>query len=165
MTASYSGNPASSNLDAIRCLIGDVGVGGTWYLQDEEIDYFDGRTAVAYNDTIMSAAICADVLAGRFAAEIAISADGVSVGADALQSKFEQMSVALRRTYKQLAVAGGSPYAGGIDLFQVVDPGTRPLSFGIGMDDNFRAGGQEFGDRGEFANADWTGDWMDSAPW
>ena len=156
---SYSGDPASSTLDAVRCMLGDIGP--IFILSDAEIAYFDSVCAPIFNDPLMTAAVCADILAGRYAGEVSISADGVSISTDQLQLKYTQLAAALRATYKILAAPGGYPYVGGIDSFRVVDPSVRPTNFGIGMDDNYRAGAQGRADAPE----DWYYAQFDSEPW
>jgi hypothetical protein len=137
--ASYSGDPSGSRIDEVRFLLQDTGP--TDLLSDDEITYLDTRLARVYNDPIMTAATCADVIAARCAHEVSISADGVSAGLNELQQKFADAAISLRSLYKALAGAGGVPLVGGIDATGF-DPAVRPLNFGIGMDDNYRAGDQ-----------------------
>lgn len=160
MAATYSGHPGESTIDAVRSLLGDTGgdAGDFWLLTDEEITYFDGLVQPVFDSPIMTAAICADILAGRFSGEVSISADGVSISTDQLQNKYLQLGVTLRATYKTLGTPGGYPIAGGIDGFTVHDPSIRPLMFGIGRDDNYRAGSQSSDGRDYF-------DLYDSTPW
>lgn len=160
--STYSGDPATSVKDAVRCMLGDTGgeAGTFWRLNDAEILYFDGICQPIFDDPIMTAAVCADILAGRYAGEVSISADGVSISTDALQRQFELLGASLRATYKLLAAAGGYPYIGGIDTFHVVDPSVRPMNFGVGANDNVRAGWQSNANRG----GDYY-DLYDSEPW
>lgn len=141
VAGTYSGDPAASPADAVRCMLGDVGP--DFLLSDDEIAYFDKRTKASYDDPIMTAAVCADILAGRFAAEVSISADGVSISAEQLQDRYLKLAASLRTTYKVLAAPGGLPIAGGIDAFSIDDPTVKPYSFGVGMNDNPRAGSQD----------------------
>lgn len=62
MTWTYSGNPADSDLDAIRCLIGDTNASDQ-LLTDEEITYFIGKTV----DVSSAAYECARNISMRFA--------------------------------------------------------------------------------------------------
>jgi len=140
--ASYSGDPTSSRIDEVRFLLQDAGP--TDLLTNDEIRYLDNRLASVYDDPIMTAATCADVIAARYAHEVSISADGVSAWLNELQQKFADAAVALRSLYKALAGAGGVPLVGGIDATGP-DPSVRPLNFAIGMDDNYRAGDQSSG--------------------
>lgn len=165
-TFSYSGNPADSRKDAIRALLGDTGGvdGSGWILSDQEIDYFDSLVTPSYDDPFMSAAVCADIIAGRYAGEVNISADGVSISADNLMQKYAALAASLRTTYKTVAGAGGYPLVGGIDAFTVVDPTVRPKNFSVGQDDNYRAGYQYQGYWGEYYDGGYYG-WLDSEPW
>jgi hypothetical protein len=142
MTASYSGDPTTSRTDEVRFLLQDTGTPPL--LADEEIDYIDARLRGAYDDALMTGAVCADILAGRFADEISISADGVSAGLQELQDKYQAKALSLRATYKALRGVGGAPLTGGIERNTTPDYSLRPLNFGIGMDDNVRAGNQGF---------------------
>lgn len=161
--ATYSGDPASGQVDAIRAMLGDTGGddGQTWILSDAEITYFDSLAWPVFNSALMSAAVCAEIIAGRFAGEVAISADGVSVSGQQLQDKYTALAASLRQLYKTVSAAGGLPIVGGIDRFHVPDPTVRPLNFGIGMHDNYRAGAQ--------GNPNSPDDWYyampESEPW
>lgn len=154
---SYSGDPSTSTLDAVRCMLGDIGGddGNTWILSDAEITYFDLRVEPIFGDPIMTAAVCADIIAGRYAGQVSISSDGVSISGEQLQAKYTQLALSLRNTYKTLAAPGGYPLTGGIDAFTVEDPTIRAFQFSIGMDDNPRAGNQEHPDH----------NWHESEPW
>jgi hypothetical protein len=160
--SSYSGDPSTSVLDAVRCMLGDIGGddGNTWILTDPEITYFDSLCEPRFGDPIMTAAVCADIIAGRYAGSVSISADGVSVSADQLQNKYIMLAASLRSTYKTLAAAGGLPIVGGIDAFTVEDRTVKPFLFRIGMDDNIRAGSQ-LADGGDIPGMEW----LDSEPW
>lgn len=161
--STYSGDPNVSTRDAIRCLVGDIGgeSGSSFLLTDAEVDYFDSVVAPVFGDPLMTAAICADILAGRFALEVTIAADGVSIAAEQLQQKFSAMAATLRQTYKTLASVGGYPQAGGIDAFTVPDPTIKAFNFAIGMNDNYRAGSQSTLLNPE----DWWYAQFDSEPW
>lgn len=160
--ATYSGDPASSELDAIRAMLGDTGGddSSSFILSDAEINYFDSLTYPVFGSPIMTAAVCADIVAGRFAGEVSISADGVSVSGQQLQDKYTQLASSLRSTYKTLSSAGGYPIVGGIDAFRVADRTVAPLNFGVGMHDNRRAGYQSNPD-----NDDWYYASPESEPW
>jgi len=140
VSSPYAGDPTSSRQDEVRFLLQDLG--SPPLLSDAEIDYLDARLLDLYNDPVMTAAFCADMLAHRYATEIAISADGVSAGLNELQSKYEQLGANLRAMYKALRGVGGAPLVGGIDRNPAPDPTVRPLNFGVGMHDNARAGDQ-----------------------
>ena len=142
MTFSYSADPSSSQLDEVRFLVHDTDDTHP-LLADEEIEWVLARQRGVYDDPIMAAAICADIIGARYAGEISISADGVSISGDQLQTKYTTLAAELRATYKALTGVGGLVYAGGLSfLDRARDPYVRPLNFGLGMHDNTRAGGQ-----------------------
>lgn len=149
MTWTYTGNPAASSKDAIRYLIGDTDT--TFQLMsDEEIAYVSGIATPIYDDDMMAASICCDVIANALAREISISADGVTAGADQLMDKYQKTAANLRKMYDRIRGVAGVPYVGGIDPFMPPDFSVKPLIFGLGFMDNFRAGQQNFGNLGEF---------------
>lgn len=166
-TYTFSGDPATSRKDAVRSLLSDTGgADGTfWMLSDQEIIYFDAQVTPSYDDPFMTSAVCADIISGRYAGEVNISADGVSISADDLQKKYAALAASLRTTYKVIASPGGSPLVGGIDAFTVCDPTVRPKNFHIQQDDNYRAGYQYQNDGGYgWYDGDYYG-WMESEPW
>lgn len=63
--ATYSGNPASSNRDAVRFRLQDIGP-TRWWLTDAEVDYLLSSTA---DSILLAAAAGADTIAARFAAQ------------------------------------------------------------------------------------------------
>lgn len=151
-TWSYSGDPSTSTLDAVRFLLGDTDP--TFQLmQDAEVNYVITLAAPIYNNDFMSASICADIIAGSLAREIAISADGVTAGADQLQAKFQALAVNLRKMYDRIQGVGAQPFVGGIDAFCPPDFNVKPLIFGMGFTDNFRSGQQDYGNLGEYPYA------------
>lgn len=148
MTFSYSGDPGDGGVDEVRFLVHDTDEANP-LLSDEEIDYVLARQQSAYNDPLMAAAICADMIANRYASEVSITADGVSISGDQLMTKWQALATSLRETYKSLQGVGGEPLVGGVDLYDRRTPGVRPLSFGRGMHDNMRAGSQDYGQRAD----------------
>lgn len=136
----YSGDPTESRQDEVRFLLQDIG--DTALLTDEEIDYVDKLLVANYNDALMTAAFCADILAGRYAGEVSISADGVSIATNELADRYRALAASLRATYRSLRGLAGVPLVGGIEAFTRADPSVRPLTFGVGMNDNDRAGAQ-----------------------
>lgn len=144
MSFSYADHPLTSQTDEVRFLIHDTDE-ATALLSDEEIAYIIGRQASVYDDMLMAAALCAEIIAGRYAGEVSISSDGVSYSGDQLQQKYRGLAEALRTTYKSLSAVGGAPSAGGISRYEHPDRTVRPLSFGKGMHDNLWAGGQDWG--------------------
>lgn len=141
MAATYSGDPSASRGDEVRFLLQDTAPASA-LLSDEEISYVDARLQAAYDDALMTAAFCADIIAARYAGEASISADGVSISMAELGPKYQQLAANLRATYRSLRGLAGVPLVGGIDAFSRADASVRALNFGIGMDDNVRAGDQ-----------------------
>lgn len=144
MSWSYSGSPGSSDLDECRFYLQDTDP-ALQLLQDEEIqfllDSWDGVDGVA----IHTAAICAEVLAARFAKEISVSADGVSVQTSELMQRYQTLASSLRAIYATRFEAAGpdlSSLIPGSDF----DPTIKPLNFGVGFMDNYEAGQQAYGE-------------------
>jgi hypothetical protein len=100
------------------------------------------------------------VLAGRFASEVSTSADGTSIQLEQLQEKYKTLAVDLRAQYERDGGVGVEPYVGGVSRFEMPDFDIKEPSFGIGMDDNLRAGRQNYGRRGEIPDS-WTGNPQD----
>ena len=146
MSFNYSGDPGASSLDAVRFLIRDTDDGNP-LLADEEIAYWSGRCDPVFGDDLMTAAFCAENIAARYASEVSISADGESIAAEQLQTKYTTLAAALRAQYKTLNGVGGLPLVGGVDWWVMPELGVRPTSFGRGKDDNTRAGRSEYGYR------------------
>lgn len=143
MTFSYSGNPADSDLDAVRFYCQDTSVDES-FLTDEEITFLLDTWYDFTKSTIYVASVAAETIAGRFAREVSYSADGVSVSGEQLQQKYNDLAQSLRDLYKASGEAAG-PDAGGILLGEEFDSTIRPLNFGIGFNDNHRSGQQAYG--------------------
>jgi hypothetical protein len=77
VTFTYGGDPAASPLEEIRFLVGDTDSTRP-LLSDEEIDYVIAKWDPLYGSTTLNAAVCCEVIAGHYAREISVSADGVS---------------------------------------------------------------------------------------
>lgn len=156
MTWSYT-NPSASPKDEVRYWLQDT-VSTRELMQDEEIDFMIERYAVRYGGSnVMVAAYCADTLAGRFASEVSINADGTSIGLNELQQKYTTVAQALRDQYQRESGLGLQPYVGGITRFEAPDFDVKEPVFGVGMDDNFEAGKQNYGRRGQIPEP-WMGD-------
>jgi len=142
MAWTYSGDPADGGVDEIRFLIGDVDE-DRQLLTDEGIAYVIARLEPVYGSPLMAAAACAEAIAGKFAREVSVSADGVSVAVDSLQQKYNELAASLRDQYKN--EMGTAPIASGTLLDDAPDFSIKPLMFGIGFMDNYRAGSQDYG--------------------
>lgn len=140
MTFSYSGDPADSDLDATRFYLTDVTEPA--FFSDEELEFLIGKWLHLYGSPVIVAAVAAEMLANRFAREISISGDGVSIDTTQLQARFEQVALNLRDQYK--AETGADVFAhdfSGI-LAHGPDYSLAPLHFGLGQHDNPEAGNQ-----------------------
>lgn len=144
MSWNYSGDPADSDLDAVRFHIQDTDPDDP-LMSDEEIEFLIDKWKPVYDSLLYTAAICAETLASKFAREVNVSGDGTSVGVEALQSKYEQLAVSLRDQHKEYAGVGGAPKVGGTLFNDYFDASIKPLSFGKGMNDNPEAGNQDYG--------------------
>lgn len=144
MTFSYSGHPGASDLDEIRFYLGDVDTADP-ILSDEEIIFYQGKLLTVFGNNLATASYLADLIAGRMAREVSISGDGVTIGADALQQKYQALAKLLREQWRAIAGAGGGPDVGGILWGEEMDPTVKPLTFAKGVNDNTRAGQQEYG--------------------
>lgn len=141
MSWSYSGDPADSDLDAVRFYIQDIDTTDQ-LLSDEAIEFMIAQWTPVYDNVIMIAAQAAEIIAAKFAREVSYSADGVSVGVNELQSKYEQLALSLRDQYKQFDVGGG-PEVYGVMYSEYPDPMIKPTLWSVGMHDNYRAGAQD----------------------
>lgn len=148
MTWSYSGDPSASDLDTVRFHLQDTDESDQ-LLPDEEIQFVIDQWEPVTGSLVYAAAVCADRLAAKFAREVSVSGDGVSVGVESLQTKYEQLAMRLRQEYKDFVGTGGAPTAGGTIFGEEFDPTIKPLSFGKGMHDNLRAGSQDYAGKGK----------------
>lgn len=143
MSFNYSGDPSTSDLDAIRFLIGDTDE-TEHQLSDEEINWlvviWAGKSSVYW-----TASMAATSIAAKYTREINISSDNESLGTSELQKKYLDLAVSLRALHESL-LSGGTVDAGGIDSGEQPDLTVTPPSFGTGMHDDLAAGGQDYGD-------------------
>ena len=144
MTFTYSGNPSNSPLDEVRFYIQDTNTSDQ-LLSDEEINYLIAKWYPVYVSFILVAANACDIISSKFAREVTYSADGISVGANELQQKYTLLAKSLRDQYKMEQSPGGAPDVGGIMYGEEFDPSIIPLTWSKGMNDNYRAGRQDFG--------------------
>lgn len=145
MTWSYSGDPAHSELDQVRFEIQDVRADRA-LLSDEEITFLIERQRPLYDDPVMAAIHAAEIIAARYAGEVSISADGVSIDSTGLREAYLSMAGQLREQRASLVGVAPEPYAGGMDPAEDRgDAGLAPKEFGTGMTDNPRAGRQDYG--------------------
>ena len=92
MSTTYSGNPASSDRDAVRFRIGDTQE-SDWQLQDEEIDYLlEGGVSVP----LASLRAC-KALAAHYARQVDKSVDGFSLSASQRQTHYLDLAKTISR--------------------------------------------------------------------
>ena len=110
MTVSYS-NPANSDTDAVRWMLGDTNLTDA-YLQDEEIAW-----ALTQESTIpLAAAMCAEAIAGKLARLADISMDDTSIQYSQRHAHYMDLASRLRdEASSSLADAsGGGPGSEGM---------------------------------------------------
>jgi len=143
MTWSYSGDPGASTLDSVRFYINDTDETQP-LLSNEDITFLVDLWMPIYKSPILIAAVAAEIVAGKFARQVSVSADGVSVSVSELQEKYNDLAYNLREMYKMEEI--GTPVLPGILWDGVWDPSIKPTRFGIGFTDNYLAGRQDYGD-------------------
>jgi hypothetical protein len=148
MTWSYSEDPASSDRDQVRFYCGDTNE-QLQLLTDEEIDFLLAQWESAFNSALYVAAVACEVLATKFATLVNVSADGVTVDFGSLSQKYNDLAASLRDQYKALYGNEGPLVASDMANAGPDDPTIPPLIFGVGWTDNFLAGRQNYGDRGD----------------
>lgn len=150
MSWSYSGDPADSTLDSVRFYVQDTDTDDQ-LIADEEIDFIVATWGKVYGDPedspgsiLLFAAQVAEAIAAKFTREVSYSADGVSIGVNDLQPKYDNLAASLRDQYKSFDIGGG-PEVSGVMYSDVPDPNIKPTLWSVGMHDNARAGNQETG--------------------
>ena len=141
MTFSYSGDPSFSEVDALRFYLGDTDA-ENYYLTDEDLQYLYDTYFEQFGHILGVAAFAAEVIAGKFAREIDISADGVSVSIGQLQQRFNELAQSLRDQYRALNISADFS---SLTASLALDPTIESLSFGRGFMDNPEAGPQDMG--------------------
>lgn len=135
-TWTYGYAPSTSTPDAVRYLVGQVSTADPVLVYDEEIAYAIQQRPSAYG----AASLVADVLASRYLNE----GNRLTVGAltIAYQNRGEEYRNLARRLLANQALAGVSPYVGGISQadmeIDVQNTDRVPMPFAIGMNDNPR---------------------------
>lgn len=142
MNFSYSGNPSSSDHDAVRFLMGDTDA-STPKLADEEVVFLLSE----WGDTYLAAAAGADHLAATAASWYTYSGDGTSMSLSEAQAKYQLMGDWLRAQYRRKNRA--APYAGGTDVGDkeafAADESVVHTDFWLGMHDLPETGSQNGG--------------------
>ena len=151
---SYSGDPAASDLDQVRFYVQDTNEAAP-LLSDEEISFVLAQWTDAFDSPLWAAAVCAETVAAKFVQLVSVSADGVSVDLSSLTEKYNALAGSLRDQYHALYGNQGPSVEAMLGLG--TDPTIEPLTFGVGFQDNFWAGRQDFGDREYAAGVDGAG--------
>lgn len=107
MTWSYSGDPASSDLDQVRFLIGDTDTDDQ-LVNNEEVDWSLSQFSVY----IAAAELC-DAIAAKFARKVDKSVGDLKIS---FSKQGEQYSKKAKQLRSRGSFAGITPYAGGISV-------------------------------------------------
>lgn len=141
MPATYSGDPATSSVDAVRFLIGDTDVADA-LLQDAEITYCVTQKGNVY----FAAALAAEAIAGKLGRRYDVGG-AINKAQGALAEKFLKLAAELRRRGAESATI----YSGGKTIAEKesddLDSSNVQPDFKMGMDDNPYAGSTTPGDR------------------
>jgi hypothetical protein len=138
--------PGVDDVSTVRFLIGDTDVDFA-HLQDEDITYLVTTWLPKNNSLVYVASMAARQIATKYAREVNVSGDGISIDVASLQQKFTDLSRSLMAQYRAEPKASpGGPEAGGIDWAAHRDASVSPPDFGVGMHDNPEAGAQNYGD-------------------
>lgn len=150
---SYSGDPLDSERDELRFLIQDTDP-AVPLLTDTELDYLLGKWQPLYQSVTYVAAIAAAVIARKFAGQLDVSADGVSVSVSKLSTTYTDLARQLREEYAEEGAVGGEALIDNIlDDFDW-DPSIKALEFGRALHDNPGVGRQNYGGIGHRRSAD-----------
>ena len=135
MSWTYTQNPANSNKDAVRFLVGQTSTNDPVLVYDQEIDYVLTQEGGVY---------CAAAAIGRSMLQRFSAVDPLSLTVGNLSETYGDRSIrlqnALRGLERQCALRSALPSAGGIvladKLAREADTSLVPPIFKIGMDDN-----------------------------
>ena len=144
MAFSYSADPTTSIRDEVRFLVSDTDPAAP-LLQDAELDYVIDKWFVLYLSAVYCASIAAGTIARKFARTVNISSGSTSGQVGELQQRYTEMSKQLMLEYLEEGDVGGLVNLENILMGTTYDPTIEPLEFGMRLDDNPRAGEQNFG--------------------
>jgi hypothetical protein len=151
MSFSYSGSPSDSVRDEVRFLIQDTD-STCPLLTDAELDYIVDKWMLLYDSAIYCASIAAGTIARKWAKQVNISDGNVSAQVGDLQARYTEMAAQLKAEYRAEGDVGGLTNLDNILLGTTYDPTIEPLSFSMGLDDNPRAGQQNYGGRNSYGD-------------
>jgi hypothetical protein len=106
---SYSGNPATSNLDRVRFLIGDTDTNDQ-QLSDEEIN---ALLVENHNNPYLAAVNCCRALEAQYARKVTKSMGDISIQYDQLTKHYSDLA---RSLTMKATLAAIPPYSGGISV-------------------------------------------------
>lgn len=142
MSWTYSGDPNNSQLDELRFIVQDTD-STVPLLSNEELQYLLDNWMPRYDSVIWVASIAAQSISRKFAGLADISADGVRAGLSSISKNYADMATQLRWEYAQ-AQSSGEVDISNLMYDTELDSGIKPLTFGIGMHDNYEAGQQDY---------------------
>lgn len=135
MSWTYTGNPASSDTDGVRFLVGQTSTSDPVLVNDQEIAF-----AVTHSGNIWAAAVLvAESLLGQYAGK---DADSISVGnlSESYGDRSAKLQARLPNLRRQAAMRNVVPVAGGLTIAQrqarAADTSLVPDIFQVGMTDN-----------------------------
>lgn len=142
MSATYSGNPSSSDQDQVRFLLGDTNMSEAKFT-DEEVDFL----LSTWIDPILAAAEGAQVLSSSATHWISYTADGNSLSLDQMQAKYSLLADQLRAMYRRANRAAPWNAQANRGEFEAyaADESVVRATFGKGMHDDRRNEGVYFG--------------------
>lgn len=135
MSWTYTGNPADSNVDGVRYLVGQTSTSDPVLVNDQEIAF-----AVTHSGNIWAAAVLvAESLLGQYAGK---DADSITVGnlSESYGDRSAKLQARLPNLRRQAAMRNVVPVAGGLTIAQrqdrAADTSLVPDIFQVGMTDN-----------------------------
>ena len=141
-TFTYSGDPSSSDRDAVRFLVGDTGPVApsttvpAWLLCDEEYDYL----LTQYPKPLAAAAAAADALCAKFARQVDELTGDLQRKCSQKSKAFGELADKLRKQASDPLTTAPVPFAGGISCGDIEnreqDSDRYPDIFNIGETDN-----------------------------
>lgn len=111
----YSGDPTSSLLDAVRYTIGDT-IETDPLLQDEEVQY---ELTQAGSNVLQAAVRCCEAIAAKFARLADSTMGQTSINASQKYAQYTALASHLRRK----AAIKATPYSGSTDTVAIFDKG------------------------------------------
>ena len=131
MSWTYSGNPADSDSDSVRFLVGDTD-SDDQQVTDEEIAWALTQAGGIYS----AAALIASTIAAKFARMVDKAVGDLKISYGQRAGHYEKLTAALKR---KASVFGAVPYAGGISISDKEsvreDTDRVKPAFSVGMDD------------------------------